>query len=75
MSGGGSVRRAIFSAGSGGGMAPPLPEPPAHLAPLLIHYGYWTVGTGVLADARPPAGRRHPGRLPQASVQRLGLTG
>ena len=34
----------------GGGMAPPLPGPLAHLAPLLTHYGYWAVGAVVLVE-------------------------
>ncbi|MEW1773392.1 DedA family protein [Streptomyces sp. NPDC086777] len=31
-------------------MAPPLPGPLAHLAPLLTHYGYWAVGGVVLVE-------------------------
>ncbi|MEU9342915.1 DedA family protein [Streptomyces sp. NPDC048278] len=31
-------------------MAPPLPGPLAHLAPLLTHYGYWAVGAVVLVE-------------------------
>ncbi|MGW4820219.1 DedA family protein [Streptomyces sp. NPDC004227] len=31
-------------------MAPPLPGPLAHLAPLLSHYGYWAVGAVVLVE-------------------------
>ncbi|WP_333778885.1 DedA family protein [Streptomyces sp. IBSBF 3136] len=31
-------------------MAPPLPGPLAHLAPLLDHYGYWAVGAIVLVE-------------------------
>ncbi|MFJ8154402.1 DedA family protein [Streptomyces sp. NPDC094468] len=31
-------------------MAPPLPGPLAHLAPLLGHYGYWAVGAVVLVE-------------------------
>ncbi|MFK4146012.1 DedA family protein [Streptomyces sp. NPDC004065] len=31
-------------------MAPPLPGPLAHLAPLLSHYGYWAVGGVVLVE-------------------------
>ncbi|MFD0375792.1 DedA family protein [Streptomyces sp. NPDC127112] len=31
-------------------MAPPLPGPLAHLAPLLGHYGYWAVGVGVFVE-------------------------
>ncbi|MFE7210522.1 DedA family protein [Streptomyces sp. NPDC001698] len=31
-------------------MAPPLPGPLAHLAPLLSHYGYWAVGVVVLVE-------------------------
>lgn len=34
----------------GVGMAPPLPGPLAHLAPLLSHYGYWAVGAVVLVE-------------------------
>ncbi|MFJ7146885.1 hypothetical protein ACIQVT_01565 [Streptomyces sp. NPDC100445] len=56
-------------------MAPPLPEPLAHLTPLLTRYGYRAVGAVILVDAHPPAGQRLSGRLPLASVQRLGLTG
>lgn len=31
-------------------MAPPLPGPLAHLAPLLSHYGYWAVGGVILVE-------------------------
>ncbi|MFE9452112.1 DedA family protein [Streptomyces sp. NPDC006739] len=31
-------------------MAPPLPGPLAHLAPLLGHYGYWAVGAVVFVE-------------------------
>ncbi|MFJ1652563.1 DedA family protein [Streptomyces sp. NPDC088337] len=31
-------------------MAPPLPGPLEHLAPLLSHYGYWAVGGVVLVE-------------------------
>ncbi|MFF7238086.1 VTT domain-containing protein [Streptomyces collinus] len=31
-------------------MAPPLPGPLAHLAPLLDHYGYWAVGAVILVE-------------------------
>ncbi|MEV6839261.1 DedA family protein [Streptomyces sp. NPDC051133] len=31
-------------------MAPPLPGPLAHLAPLLGHYGYWAVGALVFVE-------------------------
>ncbi|MDQ0993345.1 DedA family protein [Streptomyces sp. V3I7] len=31
-------------------MAPPLPGPLAHLAPLLEHYGYWAVGAVVFVE-------------------------
>ena len=31
-------------------MAPPLPGPSAHLAPLLGHYGYWAVGALVSVE-------------------------
>ncbi|MFF4895621.1 DedA family protein [Streptomyces sp. NPDC001068] len=31
-------------------MAPPLPGPLAHLAPLLSHYGYWAVGAVILVE-------------------------
>ncbi|MGW5129668.1 DedA family protein, partial [Streptomyces sp. NPDC004069] len=31
-------------------MAPPLPGPLAHLAPLLSHYGYWAVGGVVFVE-------------------------
>ncbi|PWI05936.1 alkaline phosphatase [Streptomyces sp. NWU339] len=31
-------------------MAPPLPGPLAHVAPLLGHYGYWAVGTVVFVE-------------------------
>ncbi|MFJ9908927.1 DedA family protein [Streptomyces sp. NPDC101152] len=31
-------------------MAPPLPGPLAHLAPLLSHYGYWGVGAVVFVE-------------------------
>ncbi|MEU2420733.1 DedA family protein [Streptomyces sp. NPDC007851] len=31
-------------------MAPPLPGPLAHLAPLLTHYGYWAVGGVILVE-------------------------
>ncbi|MEU4040116.1 DedA family protein [Streptomyces collinus] len=31
-------------------MAPPLPGPLAHLAPLLDHYGYWAVGGVILVE-------------------------
>ncbi|MET8246890.1 DedA family protein [Streptomyces sp. NPDC005202] len=31
-------------------MAPPLPGPLAHLAPLLSHYGYWAVGAVVFVE-------------------------
>ncbi|MFI5820186.1 DedA family protein [Streptomyces rishiriensis] len=31
-------------------MAPPLPGPLVHLAPLLTHYGYWAVGAVVLVE-------------------------
>ncbi|KIF02287.1 alkaline phosphatase [Streptomyces sp. RSD-27] len=31
-------------------MAPPLPGPLAHLAPLLGHYGYWAVGVVVFVE-------------------------
>ncbi|WNM33465.1 DedA family protein [Streptomyces sp. Li-HN-5-11] len=31
-------------------MAPPLPGPLAHLAPLLGHYGYWAVGGVVFVE-------------------------
>ncbi|MEU6403277.1 DedA family protein [Streptomyces sp. NPDC046985] len=31
-------------------MAPPLPGPLEHLAPLLAHYGYWAVGGVVLVE-------------------------
>jgi membrane protein DedA with SNARE-associated domain len=31
-------------------MAPPLPGPLAHLAPLLGHYGYWAVGAVIFVE-------------------------
>ncbi|MEW2306182.1 DedA family protein [Streptomyces sp. NPDC006655] len=31
-------------------MAPPLPGPLAHLAPLLTHYGYWAVGAVIFVE-------------------------
>lgn len=31
-------------------MAPPLPGPLEHLAPLLSHYGYWAVGAVVFVE-------------------------
>ncbi|MEH0581358.1 MULTISPECIES: DedA family protein [Streptomyces] len=31
-------------------MAPPLPGPLAHLAPLLSHYGYWAVGVVIFVE-------------------------
>jgi membrane protein DedA with SNARE-associated domain len=31
-------------------MAPPLPGPLAHLAPLLSHYGYWAVGAVIFVE-------------------------
>ncbi|MEW2290520.1 hypothetical protein [Streptomyces sp. NPDC047841] len=31
-------------------MAPPLPGPLAHPAPLLSHYGYWAVGAVILVE-------------------------
>ncbi|MFF9127371.1 DedA family protein [Streptomyces sp. NPDC014889] len=31
-------------------MAPPLPGPLEHLAPLLSHYGYWAVGGVILVE-------------------------
>lgn len=40
----------VRPASYGVGMAPPLPGPLEHLAPLLSHYGYWAVGGVVLVE-------------------------